>query len=250
MIHLKIISIPAGDVALSGLHYIPVGTKRKIALLVAHGFSSGKYSMDSMASYLAERGYESVTFDFVGHKLGGSGGEMHKTIMAAENVSSAVAWMRTNLDMEGIVLIGHSMGAAASIQVASWENERSQKNSVPIAGIVSMCMGTEPSRGFDGQIGKTMLKQRQDYVSGAPALQLLQGIDEMALSVREIGTIPALFIAARQDVLVSVHRVEELAAMAAKSRVVTLETTHLDSPIASRSVILQWLNDTITEISS
>ena len=34
-------------------------------------------------------------------------------------------------------------------------------------------MGTEPARGFDSALGQTMLTQRQDYVVGAPALELL-----------------------------------------------------------------------------
>src|SRR2546421_12047575 len=97
-----------------------------MALLFAHGFSSGKYSMDSLAGYLAARGYEGWTFDFVGHKLGGSGGEMRTAQQAAENLRDALAWVRGHSEAREICLIGHSMGAAAALQVAAWERHRTE----------------------------------------------------------------------------------------------------------------------------
>src|SRR5690242_2287330 len=98
---------------------MPEAPRKPVALLYAHGFTAGKYSLDGLASYLAGRGYEGLTFDFVGHKLGCSGGAMRHLSQATDNLAAVLAWLRRATDAEQIVLIGHSMGAAAALQVAA-----------------------------------------------------------------------------------------------------------------------------------
>ena len=239
---------------LCALRYLPETGKRRIALVLAHGFTSGKYSMDSLASYLSTRGYEALTFDFVGHKLGGSTGTMETMAQAPGNLSDALSWLRGVTEAEGIVLIGHSMGAAAALVTAAWEAttlaspaligkiDDKEPSGAPLVGLISLCMGSEPSRGFDSTIGQAMLAQRRDYVAGAPALQLLREIDGMIDSAGQIGLLPALFIAAKQDVLVSVERVGELARMTPNSSVEIVDSSHLEAPDRSRAVIYSWLS--------
>lgn len=239
---LESVRIPAdGATTLTGLNYVPEGGRiRPTALLYTHGFTSGKYSLDTLAGYLAGRGYPGLTFDLIGHKLGGTGGEMQRTVQAAENLQDALTWVRGHLDVEQVVLVGHSMGAAAGVQVAAWECLR--PGNPPVVGVVSMCMGLEPATGFESQIGRAMLTQRRDYVAGSPALELLQGLNALVLSATGMGDLPALFIAARQDVLLSVARVEALAALAgANASVIVVDAAHLDAPDRSRSTIIQWL---------
>jgi pimeloyl-ACP methyl ester carboxylesterase len=240
-VKLETVRIPAEGATLTGLHYVPEGDRIKsTAILYTHGFTSGKYSLDTLAGYLGGRGYHGLTFDLIGHKLGGSGGEMRYTLQAAENLRDALLWARIHLEAERFVLVGHSMGAAAGVQVAAWEQRR--PGSPPLTGIVSLCMGLEPALGFETQIGRAMLAQRRDYVAGAPALELLQGLSGLLLSAPQIGDLPALFIAARQDVLVPVARVEALAALAGgNASVVALDAAHLDAPDRSRATIIQWL---------
>ena len=197
--------------------------------------------MDTLAGYLAGRGYETLTFDLVGHKLGATGGEMERTEQAAENMRDALAWMRRQTRAEKIVMVGHSMGAAAALQTAAWE--RQEPGIPPLVGLICLCMGLEPARGFDGQIGKAMLAQRSDYVAGAPPLQLLTGLDRLLEAAREIGDLSTLLIAAKQDVLLTVERVEALAARIGPGAAVTvLETTHLEAPDKSRGAIANWLD--------
>lgn len=237
---LETVRIPAEGATLASLHYVPEGRRKNTALLYTHGFTSGKTSLDTLAGYLAGRGYAGLTFDLIGHKLGGTGGEMHRTLQAAENLRDALTWLRGHVETERIVLVGHSMGAAAGFQAAAWE--RARPGNPPLAGIVSLCMGLEPAVGFESQIGRAMLAQRRDYVAGAPALELLTGLNTLVLSAAEIGDLPALFLAARQDVLISVARVEALAALAgANASVVVLDAAHLDAPDRSRATIIQWL---------
>jgi pimeloyl-ACP methyl ester carboxylesterase len=239
---LEVVWIPGGVGTLSGLHYVPEGDGRSIALVLAHGFTAGKYSVDGLAGYLAGRGYEAVTFDFVGHKLGCSGGAMERTGQAAENTRDALAWLRRRTAADRIVLVGHSMGAASVLQVAAWERQNPPAEGPKLAGIVCMGMGLEPAKEFQSPIGQAMLTQRQDYVVGAPALELLTGLRTMVLAAREIGDLPALFLSAKQDVLVSPARVEALAALVGPSAsVLSIDSSHLEAPDRSRGPIAQWL---------
>ena len=79
---LENVTVPARGQDLCGLRYLPDTQRRDTALILAHGFTSGKYSLDSLASYLCARGYEALTFDFVGHKLGCTGGRMETMAQA------------------------------------------------------------------------------------------------------------------------------------------------------------------------
>jgi pimeloyl-ACP methyl ester carboxylesterase len=253
-LRLENVVLPGRAHDLSALRYLPDRNQRNTAVVLAHGFTSGKYSMDNLASYLAMRGYEALTFDFVGHKLGGSGGTMESMAQAPGNLRDALFWLRGVTDAERIVLIGHSMGAAAALVAAAWEAAdlaspaligkiaANQTPGPPLAGVVCLCMGTEPSRGFDTTIGQAMLEQRQDYVSGAPALQLLREIDGLVASAAQIGSLPVLFIAAKQDVLVSVERVERLAAMTQNGSVQVIDSSHLEAPDRARAAIYSWLS--------
>ena len=237
---LESVRIPAEGATLTGLHYVPEGRTRPTAIVYTHGFTSGKYSLDTLAGYLAGRGYPGLTFDLIGHKLGGTGGEMQRTLQAAENLRDALTWVRGHLEVEQIALVGHSMGAAAGLQAAAWE--RLHPGHPPLAAVIGLCMGLEPAVGFESQIGRAMLAQRRDYVAGAPALELLTGLNTLVLAATEIGDLPALFIAARQDVLISVARVEALAALAGENAsVIALDAAHLDAPDRSRATIIQWL---------
>ncbi len=240
---LEAVRIPSKGVQLAALRYVPDRIAHPTALLFAHGFTSGKHSLDLLASYLAGRGYEGLTFDFIGHKMGATGGEMRHTDQAVANLRDALGWLRHHSHAQNIVLVGHSMGAAASLAVAAHEHRHPAGADVPqMAGLVSMCMGLEPSRGFTGAIGRAMLAQRSDYVSGAPAVQLLLELEHLVRHAAHIGDLPALFVAARQDVLIGVDRVEGLAAMAGKGASVThIESSHLEAPDRARSVISQWL---------
>ena len=240
---LEAVKIPSEGVQLAALRYVPDRIAHPTALLFAHGFTSGKHSLDLLASYLAGKGYEGLTFDFIGHKMGATGGEMRHTDQAVANVRDALAWLRYSTHASQVVLVGHSMGAAASLGVAAHEHTHPVGADVPrLAGVVSMCMGLEPSRGFTGAIGRAMLTQRSDYVAGSPAIQLLLELETLVHRAAHIGDLPALFVAARQDVLIGVERVEGLAALAGHgASVVQIEASHLEAPDRARAVVSQWL---------
>jgi pimeloyl-ACP methyl ester carboxylesterase len=239
---LKSVQIPGEGDALAGLCYLPDGSMRPTALILAHGLTSGKYSLDSLAGYLAVNGYISLTYDCVGHKLGATGGALLRIEQVAENLRDALNWLRQERLAERFVLIGHSLGAAAALRVAAWE--QMVKRAVPLndlAGIVCLCMGTEPTKGFESPIGKRMLEQRRDYVVGTPIARLVAQVEPMvARAVQELKPIPALFIAGKQDVLLAVERVAELAALVG-AEMVAIDSSHLETPDRAKGTILTWL---------
>ncbi len=254
MMRLEPGRIPSGDLELSALCYLPELPLRTTALLYAHGFTSGKYSLDGLASYLAGRGYSGLTFDAIGHKLGGTGGSMESIRQAADNLQDALVWLQESLrssksEVKRVVIVGHSMGGAAALVVAAQEQRRlrdiKMTEAVPsLAGIVCVCIGTDPFRGFSSAIGKAMLSQRQDYVAGTPAGQLLHELDTLVLEAKNVGDMPALFIAAKQDVLLPVERVEALAAMVGShAKIASIDSSHLKAPDKSRGTILNWLSE-------
>ena len=225
---LETVKIPGetadGKVELAALRYLPETKVQDTVLVFAHGFTSGKYSLDALASYLAGRGYEGLTFDFVGHKLGATGGELRFMAQIPENLLLTLRWMQAHSSASKIVLVGHSMGGAAALIVGSQESADSRSR---LAGIACLCIGINPSHGFHGLIGRTMLTQRADYISGSPAEQLITELDSLVLAARDLPpTLPTLFIAARQDVLVPVSRVEALAALAPHAEIAILDTSH------------------------
>jgi pimeloyl-ACP methyl ester carboxylesterase len=242
-VRLETVGIAADGVTLAALRYLPDRSPRPTALLFSHGFTAGKYSLDGLAGYLAGRGYEGLTFDFVGHKLGATGGEMWRAEQAVDNLSAALGWLRRHSAARNVVLIGHSMGAVATLGLAAREAmAHKEPEGSALAGLACLCTGLEPTRGFEGAIGQAMLTQRSDYVVGAPALQLLTELNTLVLTAQEVGAVPTLFIAARQDVLISTAQVEALAALVGPTaKVQQIESSHLEAPDRARTVIAQWL---------
>lgn len=244
---LEVVAIPSGSLNLAALRYVPEAPPNPIALIYAHGYTSGKYSLDGLANYLATRGYTGLTFDFVGHKLGGSGGELRHLRQTTENLRDALHWLRQHTPVERVVLAGHSMGAAAVLQTAAQERRNPEAETAKLAGVVCLCLGSHPTQGFDSVVGETMLSQRSDYVAGSPPQELLPEMDTMVSAAGDLGDLPSLFIAARQDVLVPVASVEALAALAGPGASVTvIAAAHLDAPDRSRAALIRWL-ETLAE---
>ncbi len=240
---LEQVTIP-GAPALSALCYRPEASTLPGAALLAHGYTSGKYSLDGLASYLAGRGCCALTFDFPGHKLGGSGGEMTCAADAASAVRRALSWLRKEFGGRPIVLIGHSLGAAASLHVAGTEWTSGARD---LAGVASLCMGDNPASGFAGPLGQAMLAQRGDYVAGLAAAALLQEVGALLPACRDL-PIPSLLIAARQDILISPGSVERLAeTIGPLCRLETIEATHLDAPDRARPLLMRWIEGMLAD---
>lgn len=240
---LDALAIPSAHGKLAALHYGAEAGSADTVVIYSHGFTSGKYSMDSLASYLASRGYPGITFDFVGHKLGASGGEMRYLMQAADNLQDVLDWVRQRLQPPRVVLAGHSLGGLATLAVAAAELETPAASGVSLAGIACLCVGVSPGHGFESAVGQIMLNQRSDYVVGAPAWQLVGQLDELAASAERIDDLPTLLVAASQDILVPESRVHSLAARIGNAATVAvIESSHLEAPERSRRTLLEWLD--------
>lgn len=128
------------------------------------------------------------------------------------------------------------MGGVASLAAAAMGAGKR------LAGVAAICVGEQPSRGFESAVGGAMLKLRRDYVDGAPLEKLLSESDTLLDSLRSLAPLPVLMIAAQQDVLVPVERVQALAArIAPHGALQIVESSHLEAPDRSRTALLKWL---------
>jgi pimeloyl-ACP methyl ester carboxylesterase len=231
------VSIQADDVTLAGLTYTPDAAKINLCIILSHGYTASKESMDLLAAYLCSRGYPCLTYDFRGHKLGGSTGELTDMQDAIEDATAAARFAMEQYRMERCVLVGHSMGALVSFGAAVQMPE--------VVGVAAIAVGPNPSHGFRSTAGAAMLAQRSDYVAGLEPMRLLEQFDGLVPVIGQVGDRPSLFVAAKADVLVKAERMRELAAMAGpRAEFAEVEGGHLDAPDRARGVVAGWLDRT------
>jgi pimeloyl-ACP methyl ester carboxylesterase len=235
MVILEKLNKQVSDINIAGLAYLPQSEAHTTACVLTHGFTASKESLDLMAAYLAIRGYQCLTHDVRGHKLGATGGELAHVDQAIADLHAVVDWAKERFGVERVVLIGHSMGAMLSLSVAPHRND--------VAAVVSIATGPQPSRGFHGMVGKAMLEARGDYVAGTPAIDLVHEFDVATNSISPLGSIPALFVAAKQDALVSAAAMRILAdRVASEAELVEIDANHLEAPQRCRGIVAGWLD--------
>ncbi len=231
-------TIPFGLMNISALHYQPDTGQKSPFLIYSHGFTSCKHSMDGIASYLAMKGFAGLTYDAVGHKLGGTGGELHSIKQLAAGCGAVAEYAFREFGVRRIIYVGHSMGAMASLEQAS----RKDIDGIDIDGVVSIAFGAEPARGFSTTVGKAMLSQRSDYIAGAAAKDIIQELNGWCSSPPNLSPLNMMFIAAKSDVLIPVERVQQMANLCGSDNEVTvIDSSHLEAPDKSRARIYEWL---------
>ena len=99
--------------------------RHNTGVLLAHMFPADQTSWWDFAEVLAEQGYMALAFDFRGYRDSGGGKDIE---FIDRDVRAAVAFLREQ-GATDVFLVGASMGATASIKVAS-ENG--------VAGVVSL----------------------------------------------------------------------------------------------------------------
>jgi len=116
LLDVDTISIPAGDLQLSGLLYRPSEAhpdNPRPAVVLTHGISSSKESVSCIALELARRGIVSLAFDLLGHGDSEGGLGMADPSMG---MNAAVVYVGSLLYVDrGLVgVVGHSLGAGAA----------------------------------------------------------------------------------------------------------------------------------------
>lgn len=228
------ITLPGFGIALAGLLYEPDRPKRQLTAILTHGFTASKESLDLLAAYLCGRGYPCMSYDIRGHKLGSSEGALYRLEEAVADLLSAAVWMREQSGIAHTALIGHSMGALLSMAAAR------QLDST--AGVAAIAISDHPSSGFDSPAGAAMLKQRSDYVEGAPAIDLIRQSDRLAAEARLLPC-PLLLAAARGDVLVRAARMRAWAeSLGERASYVEVEGSHQNVPERAKGAVADWLD--------
>lgn len=105
------------------------GTGRKPAVILMHGMMGdsgydGGSLLQQLAEKLAVAGFKAVRFDFNGH--GRSGGEFANADVfnETEDALAVLRYVEAMDDVDGVYLLGHSLGGVIAGIVAGLENER------------------------------------------------------------------------------------------------------------------------------
>ncbi len=234
-------TIKTDGATISCLHYSPPVTKSRFCVVLSHGLTSSKESMDVLASYLAEKGFPTVTHDFRGHKLGGSTGELHQVMdLVLDTVAVCnIAMHRTGLHF--VVPIGHSMGGIISLAVL-----HGIKNAIGVGVIAS---GPEPIKGFQGMAGQSLLRQRADYIEGISPETALKELGDLYAGMTPSKNHPALFVAAKDDFFAKSKPILAMVEKHGKrAEYAEVDGAHLEAPLRSRGVVTRWLEKTFESL--
>ena len=109
------------DVKLHGIIYLPKGDGRFPGVVMCHGMASDYRSVRPCAQQLARQGIATLALDLRGHgkSSGTLDGGIGQDVVAAYNTLKNHA----KVDSECIGLVGHSMGALASLYAATMVNK-------------------------------------------------------------------------------------------------------------------------------
>ncbi|MCC6731467.1 MAG: alpha/beta fold hydrolase [Chthonomonadales bacterium] len=232
---LKRVTIDAVGSRLAALHYRPEDARPGPCVVIAHGYTAAKESVDLLAAYLCVHGWHCVAFDFRGHKLGGSTGKMDQPSDAVADLDAAAAWALAETARGSCVLVGHSLGGLVAGAVGASRSE--------VAGVAVLASSASPLAGFHGPAGAALLRQRADYVEGTPAARFLEAVGSLAERIEALSSRPTLFVSARADMLAASRDVRELAARAGSgASVVEVDGGHMEVPARSRGVVAGWMD--------
>ncbi len=208
---------------------------RGIGLVVGHGYSSSKHNLDGLCSFLASHGFNVVSLDFPGHKLGASGGRLSSAVDLTDAFDAAVRFVRER-HVPDVYAIGHSMGAATALRAGASDRA--------IAGVVSIATGWGRPSALSALSG-IGVDLRSAYVDGLTLPELVEQTEPLLeAALPQLAGRPALYVAATRDMLVSLRSVEELFERAPEPKqFVKIESDHTYAGENARAAIVAWLGE-------
>lgn len=207
---------------------------RGVSLIAGHGYSSSKQNLDFLCAFLASHGFAVYNFDFPGHKLGASGGELRGIDDCIDAMASVVAFARSR-GVGTVYTIGHSMGGMTAIFTAALDEA--------IAGTIAIATGYGRPTSLEALRKAGVADFRSSYVVGVTLPELVADVDERyaALLPRLQGR-DALYVAADRDAMVSPTSVRRLYERAPEAKsFATIESDHTYAAEHARATVLEWL---------
>ncbi len=233
MAKVTLFHLPAECNPLAVLSYEP-RRPRGVSLVAGHGYSSSKQNLDFLCSFLASHGFGAYSFDFPGHKLGASGGELRGVDDCIAAMQRVVAFARERGDDAAYVL-GHSMGGMTAIFTAALDPE--------ILGAVAIATGYGRPTSLEAlqKVGATDF--RASYVVGVDLPELVAGVDaRYAQLLPRLAGRPALYVAAERDGMVSPRSVRELYEHAPEPKTFAMiDSDHTYAAENAKATVLEWL---------
>jgi pimeloyl-ACP methyl ester carboxylesterase len=220
------------DVAILG--YKP-RRERGISIVAGHGYSSSKQNLDPLCWFLASHGFEMYNFDFPGHKLGASGGELRSFEDCLDAMRATIEFAR---DQSGapVYAMGHSMGATTALLTTA-EDPR-------VPGVIAIATGYGRPSAIAAMRNAGFADFRSAYVNGIDLPALFADVDaRLDGALPRLEGRPSLFVAATRDAMVSLSSVRHLYDRAPEPKsFATVESDHTYAGERSRAEVLQWLN--------
>jgi pimeloyl-ACP methyl ester carboxylesterase len=224
---------PAGA-SIAALDYEP-RRPRGVGIAVGHGYSSSKHNLDPLCGFLAGHGFNVVSLDFPGHKLGASGGRLDSPEDLTDAFDAAVRYVREHHGVD-VYAIGHSMGAATALRACAADPA--------IAGVVSIATGWGRPSALTALTG-IGVDLRSAYVDGLTLPQIVEQTEPLLeAALPRLAGRPALYVAATRDMMVTLRSVEELFERAPEPKqLVKIESDHTYAGENARAAIVAWLNE-------
>ena len=225
----------AAGASFAALDYEP-RRARGVGLAVGHGYSSSKQNLDLLCGFLAAHGFNVVSVDFPGHKLGASGGRLESIDDLVATLSAAVEYVRQHHGPT-VYTLGHSMGAATALVTAALDPQ--------IAGAISIATGYGRPNALETLAVRGTVDLRSAYVEGLTLAEMAaQMSSRLDAALVQLAGRPVLYVAAQRDMMVSLRSAEELFERAPEPKTFALiDSDHTYAGENARASVLAWLNE-------
>lgn len=228
---------------------LPSGSQTKPTVVLCHGLGvdSQKSLLVSIRTQLLNAGYGIVQFDFAGHGQSGGGIQKRLVSMFVSDIDTVVRWLaaHTIVNTEGVVVVGHSIGALAALIAAAVRPK--QLRAIALIG----CNARSKKKFKELQLRGKLRFERSYWVVGhtkvARSFWTERNRYEPRLYAGNIH-IPALLICGAQDITNPVHESRLLYRWikSPKQLVVILDCDHYftskRSQLRTARVIQTWLH--------
>lgn len=220
--------------SVAALRYIP-NRPRGVGIVAAHGYSSSKQNLDPLCAFLAGHGFEILSLDFPGHKLGASGGTL-QTLDDCLDAVGAVAELARK-ENGAPYLMGHSLGAISSLITVARD--------ASLRGVIAIATGYGRPAALEALQKNMHTDLRAAYVDGATLPELMATVDEhLDAALPKLAGRPALYVLAERDAMVSPSSVLRLFERAPEpKRLARIESNHTTAGEHARTEVLRWLNE-------